>query len=95
MHEKLFVGGPWDGRRVSVKSGQKYVTVPKLVPRGVPYTCVIDLTVTVEKVHYIAREFGAEGVSFYVFAPSEWSPADIMTQLIEGYSKKLTAKDQR
>jgi hypothetical protein len=86
--DAVLVGGPADGRRVSVELNQMYYLVP--VFEGVPVVNAIVATFKAFEVHRerydLFRVHPATRVA--VFAHASLTPEQIMERLIEGYRQE-------
>ena len=81
----LFIGGPADGKRISVEKGAKYWTYQE---GGVPapITSMRAFAEVGVRDHIYVRE-GLEPGGFTVFRHSHLGTEDLIEMLIEGYRK--------
>lgn len=83
----LFIGGPWDGRRVLVDPSQAIIQVH---PSEDSSGALIDATVPVDQpqrlVMYRRAPLRAPGREWIVFAAADVDDGDVIGRLIAGYS---------
>lgn len=87
--ECLFVGGPWDGRRLSIDSRASTVSAPLVEDSS---TRPIDNSPSREEafaiVQYRREKLFAPGRQWSLFVAPEIEPGEVIARLIEGYAPR-------
>lgn len=85
MRHYLFIGGPWDGQRKLTDGQYDYwARQPRIPSQNPPH--YPDGSRRIETVVYRLKKWGADGSSFFFYAPMGMSDALIMGALIDFYS---------
>lgn len=80
----LFVGGPWDGRRLSVDASADRLLAPELEVSGFVTNKASDARVDAAT-EYRRSKLYAPGREWTVFAASSIADGELIERLIDGY----------
>lgn len=81
----LFVGGPWDGRRIAVDAGAPFITAPSDEDSSVGVIDAAPGAKLQRFVMYRRASLRAPGREWIVFAAEDVADGDVIARLIDGY----------
>lgn len=88
MEKCLFIGGPRDGERLNIDTGQTWIKMPEMERISVfcdhNVTAAADTTMA-KNVTYTRELLRAEDSQYYVYVADEIQRRDVIERLIEGY----------